>query len=186
MDHHHRHELQGRDCNDVETRIADRRAWSHAPYSSSPHSPLRRALVWSRRAAQTLSIARKSAATESGRPDTHFSPVRSLESAVNDSVFSAPPINCFAANSSGVRSPSELCGRSVLYSTRQASMTSPCLRHGHEPVLVQALVAELAVEALDVGVLVRLAGPDERQAARRAGTPRHRAPGLRTPGRDRR
>jgi precorrin-6B methylase 1 len=34
--------------------------------------------------------------------------------------------------------------------------------HGDEPVLVQTLVAELAVEALDVGVLDRLARPDER------------------------
>ena len=32
-----------------------------------------------------------------------------------------------------------------------------------EPVLVQALVAELAVEALDVGVLRRLAGLDQAQ-----------------------
>jgi hypothetical protein len=34
----------------------------------------------------------------------------------------------------------------VLYSIRQPSMASPCLRHRDEPVLVQAFVAELAVE----------------------------------------
>ena len=39
----------------------------------------------------------------------------------------------------------------------------PDLRHRDEPVLVQALVPEPAIEALDVGVLVRLAWPDERQ-----------------------
>ena len=38
--------------------------------------------------------------------------------------------------------------------------------HRDEPVLVQTLVAELAVEALDVLVLDRLARPDERQARR--------------------
>ena len=36
--------------------------------------------------------------------------------------------------------------------------------HRDEPVLFQTLVAELAVEALDVLVLDRLARPDERQA----------------------
>jgi hypothetical protein len=36
--------------------------------------------------------------------------------------------------------------------------------HRDEPVLVQILVAELAVEALDVLDLDRLARPDERQA----------------------
>ena len=36
--------------------------------------------------------------------------------------------------------------------------------HRDEPVLVQTLVAELAVEALDVLDLDRLARPDERQA----------------------
>lgn len=39
----------------------------------------------------------------------------------------------------------------------------PGLGHGDEPVLVQALVAEFAVEALDVGVLDRLARTDKRQ-----------------------
>ena len=34
-------------------------------------------------------------------------------------------------------------------------------RKGQEPVLVQTLVAKLAVEAFDVRVLVRFAGPDE-------------------------
>jgi hypothetical protein len=38
--------------------------------------------------------------------------------------------------------------------------------HRDEPVLVQTLVAELAVEALDVLDLDRLARPDERQAQR--------------------
>ena len=39
----------------------------------------------------------------------------------------------------------------------------PSLRQRSEPVLVQALVAELAVEALHVRVLRRLAGLDEAQ-----------------------
>ena len=37
----------------------------------------------------------------------------------------------------------------------------PGLGHGFEPVLVETLVAELAVETLDVAVLHRLAGLDE-------------------------
>src|SRR5580700_6624173 len=37
------------------------------------------------------------------------------------------------------------------------------MSHSQEPVLVQALVAELAVEGFDVGVLVGLAGADEGQ-----------------------
>src|SRR5688572_20200325 len=39
----------------------------------------------------------------------------------------------------------------------------PCVRQVGEPVKVQALVAELAVEALDERVLHGLAGPDEVQ-----------------------
>jgi hypothetical protein len=39
-----------------------------------------------------------------------------------------------------------------------------CLGRAHETMLVQTLVAELAVEALDVGVLHGLAGTDEAQA----------------------
>jgi hypothetical protein len=41
---------------------------------------------------------------------------------------------------------------------------SPRVRHGEEPVFVQALVTEATVEALDVGVLDRLAGTDKAQA----------------------
>jgi hypothetical protein len=37
------------------------------------------------------------------------------------------------------------------------------LSHRDQPVFVQTLVAELAVEALDVCVLIGPAGPDERQ-----------------------
>jgi hypothetical protein len=54
------------------------------------------------------------------------------------------------ANSCGVRLPSELCGRSVLYSMRHASMTLRAMREAQEPVLVQAFVTELAVEAFNV------------------------------------
>jgi hypothetical protein len=36
--------------------------------------------------------------------------------------------------------------------------------HGDEPVLIEALIAELAIEALDVGVLDWLAWTDERQS----------------------
>ena len=39
-----------------------------------------------------------------------------------------------------------------------------CMIHGDEPVLIQTLVAELAIEALDVRVLDRLAGTDERES----------------------
>jgi hypothetical protein len=53
--------------------------------------------------------------------------------------------------------------RSVLDSMGQASMIRRACAKRDEPVLVQTLVAELAVEALDAGVLVRLAWPDERQ-----------------------
>ncbi len=40
----------------------------------------------------------------------------------------------------------------------------PSVSEGEEPVLVQALVSEPAVEALDEGVLDRLAGLDEAQS----------------------
>ena len=60
--------------------------------------------------------------------------------------------------------PSELCVRSVLYSIRQASMILLALRHRDEPVLVQTLIAELTVEALDVRILDRFTGPDKVQA----------------------
>ena len=45
----------------------------------------------------------------------------------------------------------------------------PGVLHGHEPVFVQALVAELAVEALDVCILIRLTRSDERQLHFRLG-----------------
>ena len=41
--------------------------------------------------------------------------------------------------------PSELCGRSVLYSMRQASMTLRA-RDAQEPVFVETFVAELALK----------------------------------------
>jgi len=37
---------------------------------------------------------------------------------------------------------------------------APCMGHREEPMLVEALVAEAPVEALDVRVLHRLAWPD--------------------------
>ena len=50
-----------------------------------------------------------------------------------------------------------------------------CMGEAAEPVLVWPLVSELAVEAFDVAVLVRLAEPDEGYA-RRSGTPTGRTP----------
>jgi hypothetical protein len=40
---------------------------------------------------------------------------------------------------------------------------APRVVETEKPVLVEGLIAQLAVEALDVGVLNRLAGPDEVQ-----------------------
>ena len=62
------------------------------------------------------------------------------------------------------------------------------LGHGDEPVLVQTFVPELAVEALDVRILIRFARSDERQLHVRlvgpCGRPMYREPGLRTPTHD--
>jgi len=54
------------------------------------------------------------------------------------------------ANSPGVWYPSELWGRHSLYSFRQ----------GHEEFLIQAFVAQLVMEALDIPVFPWTAGRD--------------------------
>lgn len=63
-----------------------------------------------------------------------------------------------------------------------ASLNSKnCIKERGEPVLVETLVAELSVEALDVRVLLRLAGLDELQREPRLAAARveRAAPGLR-------
>jgi len=51
-----------------------------------------------------------------------------------------------------------------------------CLGQGLEPLLVQALLAQLAVEALDEGVLHRLAGIDQHVPDALALRPAHERP----------
>ena len=61
-----------------------------------------------------------------------------------------------------MRFASELCGRSIC--THAPSLDdAACMRQAAEPVYVQTLIAKLAVEAFNVGVLVWLAGANERQ-----------------------
>src|SRR5207253_4565933 len=84
-----------------------------------------------------------------------------LESAVKD-TRSLSFVGRLVANSSGVRFPSELCGRSVLYSMRQASMMlRACAKLMNQCSLRHS--SELLVETFDVRVLIRLARSDERQ-----------------------
>ena len=61
----------------------------------------------------------------------------------------------------GVSPPSPFFGRSSLYSRRQASMRTWVWAQTREPVLVETLVAEPAVERFDIGVLIRLARLDQ-------------------------
>ena len=73
--------------------------------------------------------------------------------------------------------PSPFFGRSSLYSWRHASMMAWAMRQRREPVLVEALVSESAVERFDEGVLVRLAGVDQAQRDAPLVRPgQHRAP----------
>jgi hypothetical protein len=57
--------------------------------------------------------------------------------------------------------PSPFFGRSSLYSRRQVSMIAWACATLVNPVLVQALVAEPAIERFDVRVLRRFAGRDQ-------------------------
>ena len=63
----------------------------------------------------------------------------------------------------GVRSPSEPCGRSALVVLPPIFNDSPGMGEIREPVFVETFVAKRAVEALNEGVLRRLAGLDELQ-----------------------
>jgi len=65
-----------------------------------------------------------------------------------------------AANSTGVRYPSELCRCSVLYSTLNLSSKTRACSNAPEVLFVEALVAHPPVERLAKPVLPRLAGLD--------------------------
>lgn len=67
------------------------------------------------------------------------------------------------ANSAGVRCSSALWGRSSLWLTAPRFDLSLRVFEIDKRFFVEALVAELAVEALDEAVLLRLAGMDEIQ-----------------------